>query len=145
MTGLSGWICNFTIALLDLDHFKHVNDLHGHNAGDQVLKIVAARMQRQLRDYDSVVRWGGEEFLLVFPHASLADAPAIGERLCTALSREPMTLDSGTALEITASIGLAFTFREPSLSPTAFIERADKALYRAKDGGRDQYVVSEEP
>ena len=77
--------------------------------------------------------------------AGVFTSPAIGERLCTALSREPMTLDSGTALDITASIGLAFSFREPSLSPTAFIERANKALYRAKDGGRDQYVGSEEP
>lgn len=132
------------IALLDLDYFKRINDAHGHNAGDEVLKAVSDRLRKDRREYDAVVRWGGEEFLVLLPHATKRDAQSIGERLCLALSHEPVILESGLSLEITASIGLAITYRETNLTSTAFIDRADRALYRAKEGGRDQCVLFDE-
>ena len=122
------------VVLLDIDHFKRINDQHGHAAGDAVLVETAARLQREARAGDIVLRWGGEEFLLLMRDVERASAPALLRRLLEALAREPMH-----GLPITASLG-AVCFSPVSDRRTLehAIARADAALYRAKREGRDR-------
>lgn len=134
-TGLS-------VLLIDLDHFKQVNDTYGHPAGDAVLRASASRMQSALRAYDLLGRYGGEEFLAVLPECSLADAEATGDRLRVALSQTPVVCAAGTSIMVTCSIGLAAMASD---DPRALINRADRALYRAKREGRDQVVTCRAP
>ena len=112
------------VALLDLDHFKHYNDEHGHLAGDRLLKAAAAAWEHRLRRTDLLARYGGEEFAILLPDCGLGDAMEIAERLRTA---QP---------EGTCSIGVAdWDGRQDG---DALLARADRALYAAKAGGRDQ-------
>lgn len=132
-------------ALLDLDHFKTINDQHGHLEGDRILQQVAERMTDLLRAGDYVVRWGGEEFLLIFrpmPQQSLA---AIGERLCRQIASHPFALADGGTVSLTASVGLAeypmFQDTESRLGWEDMIELADKALYWVKRHGRNGWAA----
>lgn len=129
-----------SLVLIDIDHFKTVNDQHGHGAGDAVLQHFAATLQGALRSTDFAGRWGGEEFLIVTPQASAATAAALVERL-----REALAATSFDAivpdLRITFSAGVAECALGEDLHLA--IERADRALYRAKQTGRDRTTVSE--
>ncbi len=125
------------IALIDLDHFKAVNDAHGHAAGDAVLRNVATAARHGLRGSDMLARIGGEEFALLMPGASLAMAEAICARLATRVS-DTATEFAGLHLRITASIGLAALAGD---APGA-MAAADRALYQAKAGGRDRLTVA---
>jgi diguanylate cyclase (GGDEF)-like protein len=112
------------VALLDLDHFKAYNDRHGHQAGDRLLKAVAAAWQGRLRKTDLLARYGGEEFAVLLPDCGLDSAMEIAERLRAAPP------------ECTCSIGVAaWDGREAA---TQLVDRADRALYAAKEGGRDR-------
>jgi diguanylate cyclase (GGDEF)-like protein len=115
-----------TMALLDLDDFKPVNDTYGHNTGDTVLQAVAERLHAAVRDDDLVVRFGGDEFAIVFAEGTSPDsASSLMERICTAIDA-PITLDSGITIAVRASVGLA------TAAPDKVVHEADTALYEAK-------------
>ena len=117
-----------TLAILDIDHFKQVNDTYGHLAGDNILRTLAGTMRHQLRDSDITGRFGGEEFTILFPHTGAADAVRIAERLRNAIS---------AMAGVTVSIGLA-TSGVPDTDLDELLLNADGALYRAKARGRNQ-------
>lgn len=125
-----------SLMICDLDHFKLVNDRHGHATGDAVLRDVAYALRRQLRSFELIYRLGGEEFLIVLPGAGVDDATMLAERLCATIRESPLQ-----NLELTISIGVA-TQWSPELSFERLYEAADKALYQAKSDGRDQVVAS---
>lgn len=122
-----------SVAACDLDHFKQVNDRHGHAAGDRVLREAAARMVQALRQQDQVIRMGGEEFLVVLPCTALEDACLAMERLRLSLSALPIG-----ELRQTLSVGVAELRQGETMA--ALLERADRALYRAKAQGRDLVI-----
>lgn len=126
----------FCVAIADLDHFKEINDGHGHRVGDDVLRSSAIRFISVMRPYDSIYRYGGEEFLICLPNTDLISALAILERLRSELGGEPVEVVDGAALTMTASFGLAEVAGEMSVK--RLIDHADKALYRAKGSGRNR-------
>lgn len=130
------------ICMLDLDHFKTVNDTYGHLVGDRVLHAVAHYLTDKLRPYDSMCRYGGEEFLICLPSTKLSKAKRIANRLRIGLSSLPIDLDSDKQLNITASFGIAKM--ATSITIDNNIDRADEALYAAKHGGRNQAIAYEE-
>lgn len=127
------------IAQLDIDHFKAVNDTHGHAAGDLVLQSFADTVRRNVRDTDVLARWGGEEFVLLLCDTPAADAVALMERLRQAVQAMQVPVPQGDGpITVTVSIGLA---RHTPADPLAgTLERADRALYAAKAGGRNRVV-----
>ena len=127
------------IAQLDIDHFKVVNDTHGHAAGDLVLQSFADTVRRNVRDTDVLARWGGEEFVLLLCDTPAADAVALMERLRQAVQAMQVPVPQGDGpITVTVSIGLA---RHAPADPLAgTLERADQALYAAKAGGRNRVV-----
>ena len=124
-----------SLVLLDLDHFKQINDSHGHVVGDAVLRQVAARLQQALRAQDMAARYGGEELLLLLPDTTQAAALELAERLRQAIATMRVRCDP-VQLSVTASFGVAQL--QPGQSAEQWIERADLALYRAKRQGRNQ-------
>ena len=127
------------VVLLDLDHFKQINDRFGHPLGDEVLKAVAVTLQQHSRGTDLAVRYGGEEFLLALADTDLPQAVMLAERVREALSREPWPA-LAPELRVTASIGVAGAGEV--LSPEALLALADRRLYVAKYGGRDRIVAT---
>lgn len=127
------------IAICDIDHFKAVNDRHGHLVGDSVLLAIAGRLIANLRPYDSIYRFGGEEFLIALPETAPDQAARIAERLREAVSARDVAVDADITLSVTASFGLCMIDPEASVETT--IQRADQALYRAKRDGRDRVAV----
>lgn len=125
--------------LVDIDHFKAVNDQLGHAAGDAVLRQMRERLEQVFRASDYVLRWGGEEFLAVTRGSSRDDAPEIAERLRLAIAERPFLLDDGQALPKTASIGFA-AFPTGARTWEEIVELADQALYEAKNSGRNTWV-----
>ena len=129
-----------TLLLVDIDHFKHINDAHGHGAGDQVLVEVARRLNEAVRQDDLIVRWGGEEFLILAPRAAPGQAEQIAARVLRSLGRTPVTVGS-SALRVTASIGYAHFPLPPHATGVPWeqaINLADMALYTAKNQGRNR-------
>ncbi|MGY2401197.1 diguanylate cyclase [Pseudomonas sp. SDO5271_S396] len=126
---------SLSLAMLDLDHFKRINDGYGHLAGDKVLKIIANVLRKRLRSTDFIARFGGEEFVLLMPHSTLADALAVGEVLRAAIEACPFHF-KGEPVTITVSMGVAQF--EPGERSELALKRADDALYRAKASGRNQ-------
>jgi diguanylate cyclase (GGDEF)-like protein len=125
-----------SVVIADLDHFKRVNDTHGHPAGDSVLREAAERFRSALRGYDLIGRYGGEEFLIVLPGCEEARAAQVADRLRQALAARPIEA-AGTLIAVTASLGLACA-TEPGTDSVALIKAADQALYRAKASGRNR-------
>lgn len=123
------------LLMIDIDHFKTINDQHGHLVGDSVLEAVARALQSGLRASDLAVRWGGEEFLVVLKACEPVEAARIAENLRQAVGTAPLALGD-KQLEITISIGVTAFFGTES--PTEAIDRADAALYRAKHAGRNR-------
>lgn len=124
------------VAMVDLDHFKHVNDSFGHLAGDEVLRSVAERIDMSVRPYDLVGRYGGEEFLLVLPGCDLAQALEVAERLREELAKSPVNVGTKT-ITVTTSIGIAAVTQGEIETATKLIQLADDALYCAKQRGRN--------
>jgi len=128
------------VAMVDVDHFKQLNDTHGHLAGDDCLQEIAHRLHSSLRTYDSIGRWGGEEFLVVLPGCSVATATAIAGRVCTTIANTPL-ISKHITTTVTVSAGVACWVGQPIQDPDKLIYAADQALYRAKEGGRNQVHV----
>ncbi|MBJ2317536.1 MULTISPECIES: GGDEF domain-containing protein [unclassified Pseudomonas] len=126
---------SLSLAMLDLDHFKRINDGYGHLAGDKVLKIIANVLSKRLRPTDFIARFGGEEFVLLMPDSALADALAVGEVLREAIAACPFHF-KGEPVTITVSMGVAQF--QPGERSDLTLKRADEALYRAKAAGRNQ-------
>jgi len=123
------------VVLFDIDHFKNVNDTHGHGVGDEVLVEFATRCQRRIREYDVFGRYGGEEFLLVLPSGSVPEAAAVALRLLRSLAGRPFKTAAGE-ISITASAGVAST-GQGYLDSDVLVGAADAGLYQAKDAGRN--------
>ncbi len=128
------------IFLVDVDHFKEVNDTHGHAVGDLVLQEAAKRMLSSFRPYDRVGRYGGEEFLLVAPCASARQATMLAERIRRVMAERPIPLGEND-IPVTVSVGVVATRAEDAVDPQALIAIADAALYRAKHAGRNRIEV----
>ncbi|OSQ46839.1 diguanylate cyclase [Thalassospira alkalitolerans] len=131
------------IALVDLDHFKLVNDTYGHQSGDLVLQSVAGILQSHVRPFDKVYRYGGEEFLICLPNADMKQCARVLERLRRVIEASPVTLTDGSILPVTASIGAAPMTKTRTIEQ--IIEKADQALYAAKEGGRNKIRVWRNP
>jgi len=122
---------------LDIDHFKRINDALGHAQGDEVLLQVAKRLTKTIRPYDSVGRYGGEEFLIVAARCNMAETFKLAERVRSTLCSAPVQ-SSGGPIEVTASFGVSATTVGEELDPKTLIDAADRALYRAKESGRNR-------
>ena len=127
------------IVMIDLDHFKDVNDSHGHAAGDVVLRSIAHSLQATLRSYDRLYRYGGEEFLLCSPQTSLDAAAELADRLRAALGELSIQAGEGDPIHITASLGVAALDGTHPVEDS--VQRADEAMYRAKKAGRNRIEV----
>ena len=130
-----------SVIMIDLDHFKHINDTWGHAAGDEILRKAAARIDEIARIYDSVGRYGGEEFLIVVPDCNLEGAVALAERLREHFAELPIEYQD-FAIPLTASLGVATACESSPLSLEGLVACADKALYRAKESGRNSVDVA---
>jgi diguanylate cyclase len=130
----------FSLAMLDIDHFKAVNDHYGHAVGDEVMQSLARQMPQALRSTDVVSRWGGEEFVVLMPESALGTARTGLERLRGRIAATPMAHLSGVPIRITISAGLAEHIAGESVLQT--LERADRALYEAKSQGRNRTVIA---
>ncbi|TNE60741.1 MAG: diguanylate cyclase, partial [Alphaproteobacteria bacterium] len=130
-----------SVLMMDIDHFKKVNDTYGHAVGDLVLKEFANRIAKNVRGVDLAARYGGEEFVVMMPETPTDWAFMIGDRLRQEVAENPFEvgLPSGP-LTITVSIGVATS--DPSQSPSQLLEAADKALYDAKAGGRNRVIIA---
>jgi diguanylate cyclase (GGDEF)-like protein len=131
-----------TISLLDIDHFKKINDTYGHIVGDDVLRNLASELRDHIRYPDTIGRYGGEEFLVVLPHSTLRAASQQAERLCRHV-RSLLIKSSDKEIAVTVSIGIA-QYKIQNEDWQALLNRADAALYEAKNKGRDRWVASEE-
>ncbi|MFP7721290.1 ligand-binding sensor domain-containing diguanylate cyclase [Lysobacter sp. A3-1-A15] len=131
--------------MIDIDDFKRINDGHGHQVGDQVLVEVAGRLRKVCRERDILVRWGGEEFLLVVRDAHLPDAAGLAERIRDGIAGTPVELPGGSRLPVTASIGVApwpLSTRWPAVGDwEQSVSLADRALYAAKAAGKNAWVA----
>lgn len=130
-----------SLVLLDLDHFKKVNDTHGHAAGDDVLKAAAGVLHSVCRDVDLASRIGGEELALILPETDAAGARIVAERVRSRIQAGRHVSTAGEAFQVTASIGIA-TADANTVSGEALLQSADEALYQAKDGGRNRVVAA---
>lgn len=131
----------FCICMIDIDFFKRVNDVHGHNMGDEVLRVFAATAQSALRETDVISRWGGEEFLVMMMGTDITLAQTVVERLRTAMSQVSVPTPDGQQLKVTFSAGLARYRRGEPMD--SIIERADRALYQAKSEGRNRTLIDQ--
>ncbi len=136
----------FSLLLIDLDHFKEVNDTHGHAAGDAVLKRVAAILKNGARASDVVGRWGGEEFLVILPHCDEDDALQAANKWLDCLRKEPVRIAPRKSIPVTFSAGIAMLKEEDASESIdevidTLLARADERLYAAKDAGRDCIVA----
>jgi diguanylate cyclase (GGDEF)-like protein len=132
---------SLSLMLLDLDHFKRVNDEHGHSEGDRVLRGFADRVRLETRRQDALVRWGGEEFVLIMPDTDLEMARHVAERIRAAVANRPFELGDGSQLRQTVSIGVANWDRRET--PQQLEDRADAAMYGAKESGRNRVQVAQ--
>jgi diguanylate cyclase (GGDEF)-like protein len=130
-----------SLAIVDLDHFKRVNDTHGHPAGDALLKAVVAKVQHAVRPGDGVYRFGGEEFCVLFTATAAPEAFEVAERVRAAIAAASFDVGAAERLPATASIGVATTSDTTRPDAADLLARADAALYAAKEGGRNQVVA----
>ena len=127
----------FGLLMADLDDFKAINDLHGHDVGDAVLREVARRLQDAVREQDSVARWGGEEFLLLLPETSESGAMRLADKLRERIAHEPFTVTAGQApIDVTLTLG--FSAYRPGMALDDCIRAADAVMYRGKREGKNR-------
>ena len=126
---------SYALVLLDLDHFKRINDYYGHHKGDETLIRVSEVLTLLLRESDVVGRFGGEEFILILKNSNLEKAAQVAERCRAAIQQLEIYSDDGQRIHVTASFGIALS--SPELRPQQLLSQADKALYQAKASGRN--------
>lgn len=131
---------SFAVVMLDVDHFKQVNDSYGHDGGDLVLQQVARLMTNRVRSGDFVFRYGGEEFLLLLTEVDEAQARKVAEKICACIAETRVMLVAEKTLTVTASLGVALSDGHPDYE--RIIQRADAALYEAKNAGRNRVVMA---
>jgi diguanylate cyclase (GGDEF)-like protein len=134
---------SFSLLMLDIDHFKNVNDSYGHPAGDAVLKQLAAILKKQARDVDNVARYGGEEFVIIAPELNGSSAKLVGERIRKAVASTAFVLPDGREIGVTVSIGIA-CYPHCADNAETMVERADQTLYLAKREGRNRVYLYRE-
>jgi diguanylate cyclase (GGDEF)-like protein len=134
-----GW--PFGVLLLDIDHFKQVNDSRGHDAGDEVLKVVARTLEQSVRPFDLVSRWGGEEFVVIAANLEASQLRAMADRL-RLLIETSMTIIRGLPLRVTVSVGA--TMAQPDDTSRDVVARADALMYRSKRAGRNCVTAAAE-
>lgn len=128
---------HISILMIDLDHFKSVNDNHGHMAGDVVLKTIVTEINHQLRDYDTLYRYGGEEFIVILPGSNEGHARIVAERIRSAVSNTQIRIDGELFVSVSTSIGIS-TFPEDASEEDGLLHSADQAVYEAKNRGRNR-------
>lgn len=133
---------DYAVLLADIDHFKAVNDTHGHGAGDAILTALAARLRDSLGPSDLLARFGGEEFLIALPDRNRASALEVAEGMVRRIRERPFALPGGGSLQVTISVGLALS-GHPQRAPEPLVHSADLALYAAKDKGRNTVVLAD--
>jgi len=138
-------VCNHdmnccSVLMLDLDHFKHINDTYGHAVGDTVLKHFSALLQSNLRQMDVAGRLGGEEFAIILPYADIYEAKQCAERLRNIVANSPI-IENNDVISITVSIGISMLRENDRYADTALI-RADNALFAAKNKGRNSVQIA---
>jgi diguanylate cyclase len=131
------------VLLIDIDHFKKVNDTHGHPAGDLVLKAVARALHDCIRPMDTVARFGGEEFAMILPNCPPSFGQQVAERVRAKVQARSTTVAPGQEISVTVSVGGAFAPQWVRSSAPLWIERADKQLYRAKSEGRNRSCLEQ--
>ncbi|MFO0891330.1 MAG: GGDEF domain-containing protein [Isosphaeraceae bacterium] len=139
---VAGRSLGLAIILIDLDHFKRINDTYGHDAGDRVLREVAQVLRESTRSDDLIARYGGEEFILALPSSSLQQASERAERIRQALGSLEVDVD-GFPIRLTASLGLAFDRSSRAQNLAALITKADESLYEAKRQGRNRVIAAD--
>ncbi|MEN9537834.1 MAG: hypothetical protein RLZZ126_69 [Pseudomonadota bacterium] len=132
------------LLMLDIDHFKQVNDTHGHATGDRVLSIVAETLSACVRPKDTVVRYGGEEFAVILPDCHITYGMVVAERMRATVEKLDIALSPDLSLRVTVSIGGAYAPQDDtSADPIVWLERADRELYKAKNLGRNQISIDQ--
>lgn len=135
---------NLSVIILDLDHFKQVNDTYGHPAGDMVLKNIARILKMNVRIHDLPARYGGEEFIILLPQTEKLGAMVLAEKLRATVEATPVKIGDNKEIACTISVGVAQINPATMNKPLALVQLADKALYQAKAGGRNQVIMAEE-
>ncbi|GGO70211.1 diguanylate cyclase [Bowmanella pacifica] len=130
------------VMMIDLDHFKLINDQYGHAAGDKALKDTTSQIKTCLRPKDLIGRMGGEEFAVLLVNCHPADAVIVAQRICSAVASQPVALPGGVSLQVTTSIGLSFAERGEPVSLERLLADADAALYQSKGAGRNRVTCS---
>jgi diguanylate cyclase (GGDEF)-like protein len=134
---------SLALCMIDVDHFKNINDTHGHPTGDRAIMAIAAACNESIRKTDIASRFGGEEFVMLMPETELTEATIVTERLRAAIEALPILSENGQPFSMTVSIGVAFFDHQTSDdNMSKLLNRADKALYNAKNAGRNQVVLS---
>jgi diguanylate cyclase (GGDEF)-like protein len=123
------------VLLIDIDYFKSINDEHGHLVGDDILKELSRLIDQQIRESDLFGRWGGEEFIIVASESSVTDAESLAEKLVNLVAQH----DFGLPRPVTISIGLSMSL--PEDTSVSIVQRADRALYKAKNSGKNQFAT----
>jgi two-component system cell cycle response regulator len=130
------------IIMMDIDRFKSINDIHGHYIGDIVLREISAALRKNIRKYDEICRYGGDELLIILPNCSIVKTEAVAERLRLCVKKHKITTDS-ISLNVTVSLGGASTENQPSdITPEELVMVGDEALLEAKNNGRDCAVIN---
>ena len=133
------------LLMLDIDHFKHINDAHGHGAGDQVLQAVGRVLADSVRPMDTLVRFGGEEFAIILPACHAAFGKSVAERIRRAVEAMRVRISPTQELQITVSVGGAFALQWIRSTRKLWLERADQQLYHSKSSGRNCVHIEEQP
>jgi len=128
------------VVMLDIDHFKTINDTYGHTVGDNVLINVAAHLKKSLRRYDKIGRYGGDEFMIILPGCDETNVSNIGERLRSTVKENKVETETGP-ISVTISLGISISDKNCILSAENLIERSDQALYQTKKSGRNHITV----
>jgi diguanylate cyclase (GGDEF)-like protein/PAS domain S-box-containing protein len=131
----------FSLLMADIDHFKRVNDNYGHSIGDKVLKMVALTLASVVNPLDAAVRWGGEEFVILYPSTDMEELAETAERMRLMVERSWIDLDDNSTLNVTISVGASIARHGDTVEST--IARADARLYQAKENGRNRSIVGE--